>query len=162
AARVYANAAYARGNQGDIDQAVRAFRDEIQLLEQREKVLGPDAPDIELKPLVESLVKLMGYLEDRGLAEDPFYKYEALGTRAGERAEALLARSPGASVHEVWRQELAGRVDLYDGHYARANGDFVRAEANYQRAADRLLAARAAPGWFWRDLWLAQAHRGLA
>src|SRR5262249_38706454 len=76
--------------------------------------------------------------------------------------DELLAKAPGTSKHNLWRYDLAGRVDLFDGHVARDNGDFDRARALYERAAERLGTASSAATWFWSHLYLAHAHRGLA
>jgi tetratricopeptide (TPR) repeat protein len=160
-ARVYSNYAYAHSSMGDLAGAIRWFQEGIVLLERREKVLGSSAIDEERRPLVEELCKVTSFLIDHGLTDAPRYYFSEFRGRARKGADELLAKDPGTSVHNLWRYDLAGRMDLSDGNVARDNGDFDQARALYTRAAERLGTATGAPGWFWVRLYLAHAHRGL-
>jgi serine/threonine-protein kinase len=162
AARVFSNAAYARATVGDLEGAKRAFGDGLKLLDRRDKLLSASAIDEERRPLAEDLAKYTSFLVDHALTDVPLYNFAATRDRARKMADEFLAKSPGTSTHNLWRYDLIGRLDLFDGHVALAIGDLDRARAMYARAVEGLdLAARAAY-WFWGPLYLAHAHRGLA
>jgi tetratricopeptide (TPR) repeat protein len=162
ASRVFSNTAYARSSVGEHWRAAEAFREAIRLLDHREKLLGDAMIDEDRKPLAEELAKISGFLVDHGLTEARIGHFAEYRDRARQRVDELIAKSPGTSVHDLWRYDLAGRIDLFDGQVALAEGDFDGARARYARAIERLSRAIQVGGWFWVRLWLAHAHRGLA
>jgi serine/threonine protein kinase len=162
AAGVFRNAAYGRAAVGDLEGAKRAFSDGLKLLDRRDKLLPDSAIDEERRPLAEELARYTGFLVDHAVTDMPLYNFAATRDRVRKMADEFLAKSPGTSLHNLWRYDLAGRLDLFDGLVALATGDLDRARAMYARAVERLDLAARAPGWYWGRLYLAQAHRGLA
>ena len=164
AASVFSNAGYTQGTVGNITKASQYFQHAIELRERREQMLEPNIGDEFKIALTEEICRYIAFLEDRGLADEAtFYEFVKYRDRARSRADEVLARSRGTSLQESWRYRLAGRVDLIDGHVSLQNGELKEAADYYKKAIDRFKVSLKMPGqWFWEQLYLAHAHRGLS
>ncbi len=167
AAGVFSNSAYAEAAVGDIQKASDLFRRAIECRERWEKALGPPLVPGNRSATVEQIFRYLNFLDDRGLS-DPGTGYDFAKYRDKARAIAdeILASPPVTaqpSIHETYRENVSGKLDLIDGVVAIQEGDLPRAQKVFRMAAERLATGAQVPGaWFWQKLYLAQAHRGLA